>query len=136
MDLDIIHAGGYATAGTGKGTAYYQAMMDIYQNDLKGLDDFAISKWERNCLIINQLGMEMMRSKQCTRNNRKWWSVLWINCLLCGKMGGPMWVAAKCLLPLLVKITIGQAMDGKSFAIQKQKIYVQETFLIGKQVGL
>ncbi|HAP5541998.1 TPA: CHAP domain-containing protein, partial [Enterococcus faecalis] len=26
--------------------AYYQAMMDIYQkNDLKGLDDFAISKW-------------------------------------------------------------------------------------------
>ncbi|EIQ7097092.1 glucosaminidase domain-containing protein [Enterococcus faecalis] len=46
MDLDIIHAGGYAAAGTGKGTAYYQAMMDIYQkNDLKGLDDFAISKW-------------------------------------------------------------------------------------------
>ena len=31
MDLDIIHAGGYAAAGTGKGTAYYQAMMDIYQ---------------------------------------------------------------------------------------------------------
>ena len=40
MDLDIIHAGGYATAGTGKGTAYYQAMMDIYQKRPKRLGRF------------------------------------------------------------------------------------------------
>lgn len=45
-DLDIIHAGGYAAAGTGKGTPYYSALMDIYQkNNLQELDNFAISKW-------------------------------------------------------------------------------------------
>lgn len=49
IDLQLLQEGGYAAAGTGKGTAYYRAIMDIYnKNQLKEYDDFAINKWNSN----------------------------------------------------------------------------------------
>lgn len=46
QSLDIIDAGGYAAAGTGKGSSYYANVQDIYaKNNLGELDAFAQSRW-------------------------------------------------------------------------------------------